>query len=217
MPQYFPPNASTFAKWSILGAGLFIVILVTLLDINARGAQNQVGVPIAQPVPFPHNLHAGELGIDCRYCHTSVETSSFPNLPPTEVCMTCHSQIRVGTPQLAVVQKSWETGVPIQWNKVDRLAGFAYFNHSIHVAGGIGCSTCHGRVDEMPGIWKTQAMSMGWCLQCHKNPAAYIRPKSEVFNMAYQPPTDQLAVGRELVKDYHIDTTKLIQCSTCHR
>src|SRR5699024_1161030 len=118
-------------------------------------------------------------------------------LPPTEVCMTCHSQIRVGTPQLAPVQKSWETGVPIQWNKVDHLADFAYFNHSIHIDKGIGCSTCHGRVDEMPGIWKTQAMSMGWCLQCHKNPAAYIRPKSEVFNMAYhQSPADQLAIGK---------------------
>ena len=217
MPQYFPPNANAFAKWLIWGGLVFTVLLVTSLTVYARSANNRVGVPVPQPVAFSHQLHNGQLGIDCRYCHTSVEVAASANIPPTETCMTCHSQIRVGSPQLAVVQASWETNEPILWNRVHDLGDFVFFNHSAHINKGVGCSTCHGRIDQMEGIWKNEPLTMGWCLECHKNPAQFVRPREEVFNMAYERPEQQLELGQELVAAYNINTEKLPQCSTCHR
>lgn len=217
MPQYFPPNANAFAKWLIWGGLVFTVLLVTALTFYARTSNNRVGVPVAQPVAFSHQLHNGQLGIDCRYCHTSVEVAATANIPPTEVCMTCHSQIRVGSPQLAVVQASWDSGEPIPWNRVHDLAEFVYFNHSAHINKGVGCSTCHGRIDQMQQIWKNQPLTMGWCLECHRNPAQFVRPREEVFDMTYQAPTNQLELGEQLVAEYNINVEKLPQCSTCHR
>jgi len=217
MPQYFPPNANAFLKWVVWGGTIFMVLLVTALVVFARTSKNQVGVPVPQPVAFPHNLHAGELGLDCRYCHSSVEVSSAASIPPTETCMTCHSQIRVGAPALAAVQASWDSNTPIAWNRVHDLADFVYFNHSAHINNGVGCSQCHGRIDEMAGIWKNEPLTMGWCLECHRDPAKFLRPRSEVFNLAYEPPTNQLELGNKLVEAYHINTEKLPQCSTCHR
>ncbi len=217
MPQIFPPNANTFVKWALIGGGLFVVLLLTSLPILARTVNNAVGVPIEQPVAYPHNLHVAQLGIDCRYCHTSVEVAPFANVPPTETCMTCHSQVRVGAPALAAVAESWTLDVPIQWNRVHDMPEFVYFNHSAHVNNGVGCSTCHGRIDQMTDIWKAEPMTMGWCLECHRAPERFVRPRSEVFNMAYERPSDQLVLGTELVAAYHINTEKLPQCSTCHR
>lgn len=219
MPQYFPPNANAFVKWSIIGGIVFLVVLVTALAAYARVYRNQVNVPVEQPVGYQHSLHAGELGIDCRYCHNSVEVAASANIPPTEVCMTCHSQIRVGTPQLAGVYESWETDQPIRWNKVHDLADFVYFNHSAHINKGVGCNDCHGRVDQMSAIWKAEPMSMGWCMECHRAPERYVRPREEVFNLAYERPAaaEQLELGRSLVQSYHINTNALPQCSTCHR
>ena len=217
MPQYFPPNANAFAKWLIWGGLVFMVLLVTSLTVFARTANNNVQVPITQPVAFSHQLHNGQMGVDCRYCHTSVEVAASANVPPTEVCMTCHSQIRVGSPQLAVVQSSWDNDEPIAWNRVHDLADFVYYNHSAHINKGIGCSECHGRIDQMEGIWKNQPLTMGWCLECHRNPQNYVRPREEVFNMAYERPENQAELGEVLVEAYHINTTKLPQCSTCHR
>ncbi|MCA9836291.1 MAG: cytochrome c3 family protein [Trueperaceae bacterium] len=218
MPNYFPPNANAFAKWLIWGGVVFMALLATSLTVFARTSNNKVRVPIEQPVAFSHALHNGQLGLDCRYCHTSVEVAAAANIPPTETCMTCHSQIRVGSPQLAAVQASWDSGEPLAWNKVHDLADFVYFNHSAHINKGIGCSSCHGRIDQMAAIWKNEPMTMGWCLECHRNPAAQVRPRSEVFNMAYVPPAEgQLELGEQLVEAYHINEEKLPQCSTCHR
>ncbi len=217
MPQYFPRNANAFAKWLVLGGGVFVLALMVALAFYARTTNNAVGVPVAQPVEFKHNLHAGQLGLDCRYCHTSVEVESTSSVPPTETCMTCHSQIRVGDPLLAPVQASWDTETPLQWNRVHDLADFVYFNHSAHINSGVGCSDCHGPVQEMDEIWKNESMTMGWCLECHRAPEQYLRPVSEVFNMSYERPSDQLALGTELVEAYHVNTDKLPQCSTCHR
>ncbi len=217
MPQIFPPNANTFAKWAVVGGGVFVVLLLTSLPILARTVNNAVAVPVEQPVAYPHNLHVAQLGIDCRYCHTSVEVAPFANVPPTETCMTCHSQVRVGAPALEVVAESWALDVPIAWNRVHDLPEFVYFNHSAHVNNGVGCSTCHGRIDQMTQIWKAEPMTMGWCLECHRAPERFVRPRSEVFNMAYEPPSEQLVLGTELVAAYHINTEKLPQCSTCHR
>lgn len=217
MPQYFPPNANAFAKWAIFGGAIFVVLLATTLAVYARTTNNRVGVPVEQPVAFQHNLHSGQLGIDCRYCHTSVEESAYANVPPTETCMTCHSMVRVGSPQLENVFQSWETGARLEWNKVHDLADYVFFNHSAHLNAGVGCSDCHGRVDQMSEIWKAEPMTMGWCLECHRAPEEHVRPRSEVLNLAYERPENQLALGRELVEAYHINTEKLPQCSTCHR
>jgi len=217
MPQIFPPNANAFVRWALIGGGLFVGLLALALPIYARTVNNAVGVPVAQPVDFPHNLHTAQLGIDCRFCHTSVEVAASANVPATETCMGCHSQIRVGDPMLAGVAASWDSGLPLEWNRVHDLPDFAYFDHSAHINNGVGCSTCHGRVDQMTEIWKEEPMTMGWCLECHRAPERFVRPRSEVFNMAYVPPADQLTLGAELVAAYHIDTDKLPQCSTCHR
>jgi Cytochrome c7 and related cytochrome c/Class III cytochrome C family len=217
MPNYFPPNSNAFAKWLIWGGVVFTALLATSLVVFARTFNNKVGVPVEQPVAFSHALHNGQMGIDCRYCHSSVEVSNTANVPSTEVCMTCHSQIRVGSPQLANVQKSWDTGTPIEWNKVHDLADFVYFNHSAHINKGMGCTECHGQINKMEAIWKNKPLTMGWCLECHRNPASRVRPKEEVFNMEYQHPENQAELGAVLVKDYHINTEKLPQCSTCHR
>ncbi len=217
MPQYFPPIANALAKWTVIGGLIFTILLITTLTVFARTTNNRVRVPVAQPIGFQHSLHAGELGLDCRYCHTSVEVSATASVPSTETCMTCHSQIRVGAPALQPVVASWEGEIPIRWNRVHDLADFVFFDHSAHINNGVGCSSCHGRVDEMDGIWKAKPMTMGWCLDCHRNPERFVRPRSEVFNMAYEPPANQRELGTELVETYHIDTDKLPQCSTCHR
>ena len=168
-----------------------------------------------QPVPFSHRHHVGGMGIDCRYCHTSVENAAFANIPPTKTCINCHSQIWANSPTLEPVRESFRTEKSIQWTRVHDLPDFAYFNHSIHVNKGIGCSTCHGPVDNMPLVWQEKSLQMEWCLECHRHPESYVRPREEVFNMEYQPPADQVALGSQLVKQYKIQS--LTSCSTCHR
>ena len=172
-------------------------------------------VPREQPVPFSHEHHAGGLGIDCRYCHVSVEVSSFADIPPTAICMHCHSQIWATAPALAPVHESYQTGRSIQWTKVYELPDFVYFDHSIHVHKGVGCSTCHGSVEHMPLTWQAPRLTMSWCLDCHRNPEMYVRPKSQVFNMDYKAPPDQAALGKRLVHEYNIQ--RLTSCSICHR
>ena len=220
MPNYFPPNSNSFVTWLIWAGGIFAVLMMVALPFYARVNNNSVGVPVAQPVAYPHNLHVAQVGLDCRYCHTTVETSNTASIPPTETCMTCHSQLRVNTPQLQAVVDSWNNSTPIAWNRVHNLADFVFFNHSAHVNKGVGCSTCHGPIDQMAGIWKNAPLTMGWCLECHRNPEVFLRPRSEVFNMAYTPLADPIAqrtLGANLVESYHIDTDLLPQCSTCHR
>ena len=183
--------------------------------INRSGYVTQAGVPREQPVPFSHQHHVGGIGLDCRYCHTTVETAAFANIPPTKTCMNCHSQIWSTSPTLEPVRDSFRTDKSIQWTRVHDLPDFAYFNHSIHVNKGVGCSTCHGQVDRMPLVWQHASLQMEWCLECHRHPEKYVRPRDQVFNMAYEPPPDQIALGRALVKEYKI--LSLTHCSTCHR
>jgi len=169
-----------------------------------------------QPVPFSHALHVS-LKIDCQYCHSSVTTSASAGIPPTQTCMTCHSQVRIDSPVLAPLRDSYATGKPIQWNRVHDLGDFVYFNHSIHVAKGVGCSTCHGQVSQMNQITQVAPLTMGWCIDCHRAPEQYLRPQSEIFNTDWQPPADQLAQGRLLVQANHIEVSKLTNCTICHR
>jgi Zn ribbon nucleic-acid-binding protein len=166
-------------------------------------------------VPFSHEHHVGGLGIDCRYCHTSVENSSFANIPPTKTCMNCHSQIWNRAPMLERVRESFRSDTSIRWIRVHDLPDYVYFNHSIHVAKGVGCTTCHGQVNKMPLMWQENSLQMSWCLDCHRHPERFVRPKSEVFSVSWQPPPNQVEMGRELVKEYNIQS--LTSCSTCHR
>ena len=172
-----------------------------------------------QPVPFSHEHHVGGLGIDCRYCHTSVETSAFAGIPPTKTCMNCHSQIWSTSPTLEPVRASFRTGQSIQWTRVHDLPDFVYFNHSIHVNKGVGCDTCHGRVDQMPLTWQENSLQMEWCLDCHRNPEKYVRPRESGLHHglpARRRPGRRS--GAELVKEYKIqDQRTLTSCSTCHR
>src|SRR5262249_42777472 len=148
-----------------------------------------------QSIPFSHQHHAGVLGIDCRYCHTSVEHSSFAGIPPTKICMNCHSQIWVGSEMLAPVRQSYRADTPLEWSRVYNLPGFVYFDHSIHVQKGVGCSSCHGEVDLMPFTFQAPSLLMEWCLDCHRHPEKELRPRDEVFNMGYEKPADQIELG----------------------
>lgn len=214
--QVFHPSTNTISRISIFGAIFFIGGLLWLLNaFNRSSYVTDVGVPVDQPVPFSHKHHVTGIGIDCRYCHTSVEVSSFAGMPATETCMSCHSQIWADSPMLEPVRASFRTGQPLQWTRVHDLPQFVYFDHSIHVNKGIGCASCHGRVDLMPLMWKVNTLNMEWCLDCHRQPEKFVRPREEVFNMEWQPPSDQAALGAKLVSQYKIQ--KLTDCWTCHR
>ncbi len=172
---------------------------------------------MVQPVLFSHKHHVGEVGLDCRYCHVSVEVSSFAGIPPTSTCMTCHSQLFRTVPMLAPVRDSLAWDRSLRWKRVHVLPDFVYFNHGIHVHQGVGCSTCHGPVDRMQLTYRAKPLTMGWCLDCHRAPERYLRPREEVFDMNWRPPRNQLSVGRALAAQYGIKTARLSDCSVCHR
>ena len=218
MAQIFHPSMNTIAKASIFGA-VFIIAAAAWIIVEVTRSPYVTGAGQArpQPVPFSHEHHVQGLGIDCRYCHTSVEDSAFAGIPPTKTCMTCHSQIWTNAAMLQPVRDSWNTGEPLKWTRVHDLPDYSYFDHSIHVAKGIGCSTCHGRVDLMPLTFQSTSLQMEWCLSCHRAPEKFIRPKDQVFNMTYELPADQKQLGAKLVKDYHVVKQQLTNCSVCHR
>jgi hypothetical protein len=218
MAQIFHPSTNTVSKLTIFGAVFLIGGLLWLLaELNRSSYVTQANVVRPQPVPFSHKHHVSGLGIDCRYCHTAVEQSAFAGIPSTTTCMNCHSQIWTNSPMLEPVRESYRTGQPLRWNRVHNLAEFAYFNHSIHVNKGVGCATCHGPVDQMPLIAQEHSLLMEWCLDCHRNPEQYLRPREEVFNMAWTAPANQSELGMELVRKYNVRTEQLTDCSVCHR
>ena len=216
MPQIFNSSANTIARASIgalvllAGGGGF-----TAYQLARSPYVTGAGIAHEQPVPFSHQHHVAGIGIDCRYCHTSVEVAASAGIPPTETCMNCHSQIWSNSPTLEPVRESFRSDKSIEWRRIHDLPDYAYFNHSAHVNKGVGCTTCHGRVDQMPLMRQHATLQMEWCLDCHRKPEKYVRPKEEVFNVAWEPPSDQLEKGRELVKLYGIETRT--SCNTCHR
>jgi hypothetical protein len=214
--QVFHRSTNTLSRVSIFGAVFAIAGAVWgLTAINRSSYGTQAGVAREQPVPFSHRHHAGELGIDCRYCHSSVESAAYANIPPTQTCMNCHVQIWADSATLAPVRDSYRSGEAIPWIKVYDLPDFVYFNHSIHVYKGIGCVTCHGRIDHMNLTWQAPSLQMEWCLECHRNPERYLRPHEEVFSMDWQPPVDQLTLGARLAAERHVERRD--DCSVCHR
>jgi hypothetical protein len=218
MPQIFRPGADTIARLVLVAIPVVPLATIALLyAVSASPYVTNRSVTRDQPIPFSHAHHAGELGIDCRYCHSGVETSPVAGVPPTHTCMSCHSQIWTNAEMLAPVRQSLAEGRPIRWNRVHRLPDYVYFDHSIHVAKGVGCSTCHGQVTEMRLMRQAAPLTMGWCLDCHRNPAAALRPQDAVFDMTWKPPQDQEQRGQALMAQYHIDAAHLTDCSVCHR
>lgn len=219
MPPIFPPRSNTFARLSILGVLIVLAAVVGFLVWFLHSPTfNKVGVEVGQPVAFPHGFHVAAVQLDCRYCHETVDKSSFAGMPPTETCMSCHSVIRTDSQLLAPVRQSWETGQPIAWNRVNNLPDYTFFNHSIHVNKGVGCETCHGRTDQQTVAVKAETFYMSWCLDCHENPAKYLRPVDQVYTMGYQPAGDQMEIGQQLIEEYNVrPASVLMNCSICHR
>jgi hypothetical protein len=217
--QIFHRSSNDLARISIVALAGLVALLgwlgLTLFRSRIVTRQSEV---VNQPVPFSHNHHTAGLGIDCRYCHTSVERSSSAGIPPTSTCMNCHKQIWTNAALLEPVRASFAKQEPIEWQRVHDLPDFVYFNHSVHVAKGVGCVTCHGRVDQMPLVYQAQPLTMEWCLDCHRDPVKNLRPKDQVFNMKWEPDPDpeKAAADRaELARTLKVQS--LMSCSTCHR
>jgi menaquinone reductase, multiheme cytochrome c subunit len=221
-----------FPKWANkLALGLLLLLATgpiyagLLLYYGANPVTLNVGYAPVQPVPYSHALHVGKLGMDCRYCHNTVEKTGMAALPATETCMNCHANIWANSPKLALVRESYKTGTPIPWVKVHDLAEYVYFNHSAHVNAGVGCVECHGRIDQMERVETVKPLNMGWCLDCHRDPRPFLRPKDQITNMQWTPPlarasglylpADRTALGQELKDKYHVNPNT--DCVTCHR
>ncbi len=219
MAQLFHHGANNIAKASLVIAVLLGGVAFYVYTQIARSSYltNQF-VERQQPVQFSHKHHVGDDGIDCRYCHTSVETSYSAGIPPTQTCMNCHNQLWSDSPYLEPVRASFRDNKPIEWERVHDLPEFAYFNHSIHIAKGVGCSTCHGQIDNMPAVYQQSSLQMEWCLSCHRNTEAYIRPKSEIYNMEWDGNDLSVEQRQQLKADYKIRSVQMLtSCSTCHR
>ncbi len=216
MSQIFSKSANAWSKASIFAVlGLLATIGGAVGVLQRSDFVTSANQFKDQPVQFSHQHHVGGIGIDCRYCHTSVEVSSTAGIPPTKTCINCHSQIWSTSPYLEPVRSSFRDDKPLKWLRVHDTPDFVYFNHSIHVKKGMGCETCHGRVDKMPLMRQQSSLQMEWCLNCHRNPEQYVRPRSEVFTMGYVPAVDQRELGPQLVAEYKIQS--LTNCSVCHR
>jgi hypothetical protein len=216
MAQIFHRSTNTIARVSIYGTAFLLAVLAWgVYELSASPYVTDVNVAKDQPVPFSHKHHVGELGLDCRYCHTAVESSSSAGMPPTQTCMTCHSQIWVNSSMLEPVRTSYRDDKSIQWIRVNAVPDFVYFNHSIHVNKGVACVTCHGPVGDMPLTWRANTLQMGWCLDCHRSPEKFVRPRENVFDIHYKEPANQEELGKKLMKEYKIQS--LTNCTTCHR
>jgi hypothetical protein len=218
MAQHFSPGADTLFRAALAGMVLLLLaglgVMLALPFTPHRTRQNNT---VVQPVQFSHAHHVGELGLDCRMCHQSVTQARFAGMPPTHTCMTCHSQIWTEAEMLAPVRQSLAQNRPLEWKRVHRLPDFVFFDHSVHVTKGVGCSTCHGPVQAMQQVRQAEPMTMAWCLSCHRDPAPNLRPENQVFNMEWTPPADQRQRGEALIRHYMIETEHLTDCSRCHR
>lgn len=226
MPDTNSPSLLLFPRWSnYLLPGLLFAVFggVTYVPLLAGliGSPQTLypGYEPRQPVEFSHAIHAGKLGMDCRYCHTTVEKAAFAAIPPTETCMNCHTNIKPDSPRMLPVRESALSGMPIEWTKVHDLPSYAYFNHSSHVNKGVSCVSCHGRIDQMEVVRQVETLTMGWCLECHRAPERHLRPLDQVTNLDWVPPDgDQIKIGLKLKEEYGIrDVTYMTSCSTCHR
>jgi len=211
-----------FPKWTNLVRPSLAILLVaaplyalSLVYYAGSPKTTDTGYQPRQPVPYSHALHAGELGIDCRYCHNTVEQAAQASIPPTQTCMNCHKQIRPESDKLLPIRESYATGMPVEWVRIHDLPDYVFFNHSAHVTRGIGCDSCHGRVDKMEEVYQVHTLSMAWCLDCHRNPEKHLRPLETVTQLDWQPTDDRITLGQELRRKNNINPST--DCSTCHR
>jgi Cytochrome c7 and related cytochrome c len=216
MAALFPPWANAAARATLLALacgviGVPVALMAWVRTPNATGRY----APVSQPVPFDHQLHVTDFRIDCRYCHAAVERSAAAGLPPSTTCVACHNTVWMSSAELAPVRASLATGRPIRWNRVNRLPDFVYFNHAVHIRKGVGCETCHGRVDRMASAMQAAPMTMQWCVSCHVDPAAHLRPVAQVTTMGWTPPLPQRDMGAALQAEYRVRS--LTNCTTCHR
>jgi hypothetical protein len=227
MAQIFSPSTNTLSKASIVAGALIAgTAAYALTTVNRWPWISNVDVAVEQEVPFSHKHHVGGLGIDCRFCHTAAEEAAVAGIPPVKTCMGCHSVVWKDAPMLEPIRASYRSDVPVQWTRVHDLPDFVYFNHSIHLKKGVGCESCHGRVDQMPLMWKANSLNMEWCLSCHRNPQDFVRPRDQVTTMGWDPRhpeksgsnlpgMSQAELGAKLLQEYKIQS--LTHCSTCHR
>ena len=213
----FGPRANLFMSVALIGVtGAGVVLLLAIWVVPVIGYNTQERFAPDQPVPFSHKHHVSGLGLDCRYCHSKVEISASAGMPSTATCMTCHSQIWTNAAMLAPDRQSLADNTPIRWTRVYTLPDYVFFDHSIHIATGVGCTECHGPIGDMALTWKARTLSMSWCLSCHRDPAPHLRPTDEVFNphwrrTAATPPSDAL------MAQHHVHTESLSDCGICHR
>jgi hypothetical protein len=217
-----PTERFVFPKWTnwlreasavlAIGGLVYAVVLITGVFSPEMSA---LGYAPEQPVPYSHALHAGEMDLDCRYCHTTVETSAHASIPPTATCMNCHANVKTESELLAPIRQSFETGEPVEWVRIHDLPDYAYFNHAGHIQSGVGCVSCHGRVDRMEVVEQVEPLTMGWCLECHRDPAPHLRPVEFVTDMEWRPDGDPAELGRKLMEERRISPSE--DCATCHR
>jgi len=220
MAQLFRKSADTYLRALLLSGLLALIGLIVVASEQCEPDYiTAVGWAPAQPVPFSHAHHVGGLGLDCRNCHGSVETSPSAGFPPTHTCMSCHSQVWTNAEMLAPVRNSYAENRPLRWTRVYDLPEFVHFRHDIHIFAGVGCQECHGRVDTMPLTRQATALTMKWCLDCHRDPAPHLRPREHIFEMGWRPPEEpgeRAALGQRLMKEHAIETDILTNCSICH-
>lgn len=215
MAQIFPKWTNKVPAAVAGGLLLFAPVAVVAIGYYASPEFTDVGYRPVQPIPYSHKLHAGELGIDCRYCHSQVEVAAAATLPPTKVCMNCHASVKRDSPALAPLRESVASGRPIEWIRIHKIPDYAYFDHSVHVRAGVGCASCHGAIQEMEVVQQARPLSMGWCLDCHRNPDMHLRPLDEITNMEWSPPKTQTELAGQYRAERRISPSR--DCSACHR
>lgn len=215
MAQIFPKWTNKLPPVVLAGSLLALLAVVGFFWYFGSPKYTDVGYQPVQPVPYSHKLHAGDMGMDCRYCHTAVERSPVAMVPPTQTCMNCHTLVLPESEKLIPVMKSWKEGTPIPWVKIHKIPDYAYFDHSAHLRVGVGCASCHGRIDQMEVVQQDQPLSMSWCLECHRNPDMSLRPLDQITNMSWTPPANQLELAAKFKVERQINPPT--NCSGCHR
>jgi len=215
MAQLFTKRANIVPLYLLLTVTVVIILVIGAFSYWGSPYYTDVGYQPQQPVPYSHKFHVGELGMDCRYCHSAVDKSPVAGIPPTQTCMNCHVMVKPDSDSLKVVMDSWNNNKPIQWIRVHKSPDYVYFDHSAHVNVGVGCKSCHGRIDRMDIVMQTEPLSMNWCLECHRNPELHLRPVSEITNMEWIPEADHQQFVQQMIQDLNI--TPPTDCQGCHR
>ncbi len=215
MAQIFPKRANALPALAAIAGVLFVAFVIFFFWYWGSPKFLDVGYRPIQPVQYSHKLHAGDMGMDCRYCHFQVEYSRHANVPPTKVCMNCHTLVAVDKPNLMLVQESWGEQVPLEWIRIHKTPEYAYFDHSAHMRASVGCVSCHGDVRQMEVVQQVEPLSMGWCLDCHRDPAPHLRPASEITNMTWEPPANHGEWAQQQMEDLNLNPPEV--CSGCHR